>query len=271
MTTNSLISVIIPCHNNEKTVARAINSVLTQTYGNFELIVIDDCSTDNSAQIIKNIGDSRIKFIQNATNLKAGLTRNVGMDCAKGDFIAFLDADDCFVKNKLENDLKLFSEHPEVDFVCNDIVSMAYLNKPLEERPFEYKEISICSLFKRAVVYTSTVMMRKNVKERFPDNFKTSEDLFLWAKIIIAKHIVAKTNQISTYYNNELANRLSLNYKSQYIHEKKVVDYAFEQGAISKRDRRKYKFLYFLKFLRRPIKFRIIAYKEKKMMKKEGK
>ena len=96
------ISVIMPMYNVEKYVALAIHSLLNQTFKDFEAIFIDDCSNDRTFEIAKSFDDPRIKIIQNEKNLGCGLSRNVGIDLARGDYIYFLDSDDYLLENAFE-------------------------------------------------------------------------------------------------------------------------------------------------------------------------
>lgn len=96
------ISVIIPVYNRSNTIAYCINSVLKQTYQNFEILIIDDASTDNTLNILKTINDNRIKIIKLELNRGAQYARNIGIKNAKGDWIAFLDSDDEWLPFKLE-------------------------------------------------------------------------------------------------------------------------------------------------------------------------
>ena len=96
------ISVIVPMYNVEKYVRCAIQSVLDQTFKDFELILIDDCSTDKTVEVAKSFNDPRIKIFNNEKNLGAGLTRNVGLEIATGDYIYFFDSDDALIPNALE-------------------------------------------------------------------------------------------------------------------------------------------------------------------------
>ena len=98
------ISVIVPMYNAEKYLKLCIDSILSQTFKDFELILIDDCSTDKTLEIAKSFDDSRIKILQNKKNLGSpGLTRNVGIDAAQGDYIYFCDNDDALLPKALEN------------------------------------------------------------------------------------------------------------------------------------------------------------------------
>lgn len=106
---NKLVSVIMPTYNREKTIVSSIMSVLNQTYFNFELIIVDDCSTDNSLHLIKNIIDSRIIVINLITNKGSCHARNIGIFNSKGDYICFIDSDDVWLPNKLDYQINLLN------------------------------------------------------------------------------------------------------------------------------------------------------------------
>lgn len=99
---NELVSVIIPVYNREKTIIRAMDSVLEQTYSNLELIVVDDCSNDKTVEKINSLKDSRIRLIINNENRGANYSRNRGVEQAKGEYVAFQDSDDVWKCDKLE-------------------------------------------------------------------------------------------------------------------------------------------------------------------------
>lgn len=101
---NVMISVVIPTYNRGNIIERSINSVLEQTYTNFEIIIVDDKSdvSDNTEDVINRINDKRIKFIKLSRKVYGGEARNIGVNNAKGEYIAFLDSDDEWLPNKLE-------------------------------------------------------------------------------------------------------------------------------------------------------------------------
>lgn len=98
-----LVSIIMPSWNTGEYILDSINSVINQTYANWELIVVDDASTDNTLEMLKKINDRRVKVIVNDTNMGAALTRNVALKAARGEWIAFLDSDDLWLPEKLEH------------------------------------------------------------------------------------------------------------------------------------------------------------------------
>ena len=109
------VSVIIPCFNRSEVVARAIKSVLQQTHADFEVIIVDDASTDGGdlARTIREIGDRRFKLVKHERNLGGGAARNTGVANAVGDYVAFLDSDDEWLPRKLEQQLSWASEQAE--------------------------------------------------------------------------------------------------------------------------------------------------------------
>lgn len=114
-----LVSIITPCYNAERFIHEAIESVITQTFPNWEMLIVDDCSTDNSALIIKEYQskDDRIRYFK--TSKQSGspsLPRNIGIQNAQGRYIAFLDADDIYCPTKIENQLKCFGDHVGIVF-----------------------------------------------------------------------------------------------------------------------------------------------------------
>ena len=107
------VSIIIPTYNRCQMVGRAINSVIQQTYTNFECIVVDDASTDDTKQVVTSINDSRIIYLRNETNKHVSAARNIGIKHAKGKLIAFLDDDDIWLSKKLEKQVLLMQSLPK--------------------------------------------------------------------------------------------------------------------------------------------------------------
>lgn len=105
-----LVSIIMPNYNSEKFIEETINSVIEQTYKNWELIISDDCSTDDSLNIIKRYHDDRIRLIENDINSGAAVSRNNAIRVAKGRWIAFLDSDDIWDEKKLATQLKFMKD-----------------------------------------------------------------------------------------------------------------------------------------------------------------
>lgn len=113
---NPKISVVVPLYNKEKSIARTIESILNQTLRDFELVIVDDGSTDNSVEVVRSFIDERIVLVQQK-NAGPGAARNTGVKNAKADWIVFLDADDENLPDSLEFFVKMIDEHPEADII----------------------------------------------------------------------------------------------------------------------------------------------------------
>ena len=111
MSMEGLVSIIMPNYNCERYVGNTIQSVLDQTYSDWELLFVDDCSTDNSVEIVKQFNDPRIRVLQNEKNSGAAVSRNLALREAKGRWIAFLDSDDLWLPNKLEKQLSFMQKN----------------------------------------------------------------------------------------------------------------------------------------------------------------
>lgn len=106
-----LVSIIMPSYNTASFISESIQSVLAQSYKDWELIIVDDCSTDNSMEVIRSFNEPRLKLLQNKKNSGAAISRNYALREAKGKWIAFLDSDDTWVPEKLEKQIKFMEEH----------------------------------------------------------------------------------------------------------------------------------------------------------------
>lgn len=117
MMENSLVSIIMPSYNTAKYISESINSVIEQTYKNWELIIVDDCSTDNTDEVVAQYDDPRIIYLKNEKNSGAAVSRNKALRAAKGEWIAFLDSDDLWEPTKLEKQLKFMIDN-DYKFSC---------------------------------------------------------------------------------------------------------------------------------------------------------
>ena len=160
------ISVIIPTYNRANVIIHSVNSVLNQTYKNIEVIVVDDCSTDDTDMVIKKITDNRLKYFKLPENHGACYARNFGVKKASGKFIAFQDSDDAFKENKLEIQMNnLIKNNSDLDFCKlkvngknNDWVF------PGEDSIKNIKSLEIIDeLCKGNVISTQTILMKKEI------------------------------------------------------------------------------------------------------------
>jgi glycosyltransferase involved in cell wall biosynthesis len=106
------VSIVIPTYNRARLLRRAVQSILNQTYQNFEIIIVDDCSNDNTENVVKSFPDERIRYIRHEKNKGAVVARNGGIKAARGEYIAFQDSDDEWLPEKLEKQMKAFENGP---------------------------------------------------------------------------------------------------------------------------------------------------------------
>lgn len=127
---DGLVSIVMPSWNTGRFIAESIESVLSQTYHKWELIIVDDCSTDNTDSVVQSFNDTRIKYFRNDKNLGAALTRNRALREARGEWIAFLDSDDLWLPEKLEHMLAYMKSNGYV-FAYHDYVKIDEESNPL--------------------------------------------------------------------------------------------------------------------------------------------
>lgn len=180
------VSIITPVYNSEKFIRETIVSVLNQTYDNWEMILIDDCSTDNSESIIKEYTnkDNRFRYIKLKENSGVANARNIGIGEAKGRFIAFLDSDDVWYKNKLET---------QVNYMINNNISFCFSayevidenSKIINQKITPSKQIiSYEDILKQNVIGCLTVIIDKNSITDLEMPKIRHEDFATWIKIL---------------------------------------------------------------------------------------
>lgn len=181
-----LISVVMPVYNGEKYLREAIDSILNQTFKYFELLLINDASTDNSEKIINSYNDSRIIYIKNEQNLGLIKTLNKGLDLAKGEFVARMDQDDISHSERFEKQLIIFKKNPEIG-VCGTWFTLFRENHEdkIIEHP-EYNDSIKIGLLTSCCIGHPTVMMRKKAIEnyRYDVNYQAAEDFELWTRLV---------------------------------------------------------------------------------------
>lgn len=190
-----MISVIIPLYNKEAGIATALRSVLAQTYQDFEVVVVDDGSTDDGASIVEHCADPRIRLICQE-NAGVSAARNKGIAEAKGEYVAFLDADDEWMPEFLEEIVTLQHEFPECKAQATNYIFNSRGVKAqtiLRKLPFKskrgvltnYFEVASCS---HPPVWTSAICIERALLQEigvFPLGIKSGEDLLTWARIAV--------------------------------------------------------------------------------------
>mgnify|MGYP005993589457 CR=1 FL=1 len=182
-----LVSIITPVFNSEKFLRDCLNSVINQTFTNWEMILVDDSSSDNSVEIVKEYvkKDSRFKFYKLNKNSGSGVARNLAIEKSKGDIIAFLDSDDVWVKDKLKKHLS-YMEKTNASF---SHTSYGFINEDGEKINKTYHvsnfPITYEHLLKRTEISCLTAMydVRKIGKRYMPD-LRRKQDYALWLSIL---------------------------------------------------------------------------------------
>jgi glycosyltransferase involved in cell wall biosynthesis len=204
-----LISIIIPTFNREKLLERAINSVMLQTFKDFECIVIDDGSTDHteSLPVFKNYV-SKIKYLKLSSNSGVSKARNTGVALSKGQWIAFLDSDDEWKPQKLEKQITWHKQHP--DYLISQSKEI-WIRKDKRVNPPKTHEKIEGYIFneslKRCMITPSSVMMLRKLfidSGGFNENFPVCEDYDLWLRITCKYKIGLIKEYLLTRYSGHL-------------------------------------------------------------------
>lgn len=183
------ISVLMPAYNSANYIAEAINSILEQTFTDFELIIINDGSTDNTHQVITSFTDARIKYYQNDGNKGLIYTRNRQISLSNSDFIAFLDSDDISDKLRLEKQYKVLINSEKLSFVSSSFFMINEKGNIINSSnyyDFIDSQLKVVSLFLNTIA-TSSVMLRKShlPTEIFRKEYPVCEDYDLWTRILV--------------------------------------------------------------------------------------
>jgi len=216
-----MISVIVPVYNRGHKIKRAIDSVLSQTFKDFELIIINDCSTDNSVQIINEFSDSRIKLLHTSKNSGAAVARNIGIKNAKGEIISFLDSDDFYEPEILEVSYKLLNDSSnEIGFMWT---GLRYIHKnKISDFCWDpnFNESFYLTFLNGLHIGTCCgISIKKNVINKcgdFNENLPAAEDTDFFLRI--TQHFgFVFTKKILINVDKTGFDRLSINYKKNAI------------------------------------------------------
>ncbi|MBB6449892.1 teichuronic acid biosynthesis glycosyltransferase TuaG [Geomicrobium halophilum] len=198
----ALVSIITPTYNSADFIQETINSVLNQTYQKWELIIVDDCSTDNTLSLIQSYNDARISYYKLKRNSGAAVARNTAIQYSQGDFLAFLDSDDLWEENKLKEQIQFMKEN-DVGFTFTGY----RIIKEDGNSTYNYVKppsvIAYKDLLKNTAIGCLTVMIDKN---KIPDikmpDVRAGQDTACWLSILKQGHKAYGINQELAYYRN---------------------------------------------------------------------
>lgn len=259
------VSIIIPYYNSEKTIIRALESVTNQTYKDFEIILVDDGSTDNSHKLVDEFMVINPKYkIKNLHQENSGPSkaRNNGMRNCNGKYIAFLDADDSWVDSKLEKQVYLLEKENAHLIGCNyNIIINAEIN-PKNITKKKIKEVSFKEcLFKHFFIPSTSMVSRKAIFEigLFPEDQKYMEDAYVF-KLINRKYKSILLGEHLTNFYKYLYGDSGLSLKLRYMEKYELLNFKYLRNENNKYDKKINLFLYtiivsfsYFKYLRRVI------------------
>ena len=183
---SELISIITPTYNCERFIGETIESVLKQSYKNWEMIIVDDCSTDNTYEVVKKYADndSRIRYYLLEENSGAAVARTKAMELATGDYMAFLDSDDLWISNKLECQLKFMKEN-NYNFTCTEYEQIDENGKSLNKIIKVKNKTNYNGVLLSCPVGNSTVMYNVSKMGKFQvPNIRKRNDDALWLQML---------------------------------------------------------------------------------------
>lgn len=254
-----MVSVIIPTYNRSDRIEKSIKSVLAQTYNDFEIIVVDDGSTDNTKDVVTSIDDRRIRYIYQK-NAGACVARNLGIETARGEYIAFQDSDDLWVKTKLEKQIAVLEKEKRADIVtCRTILKQLDGSTIITSK--DKPEGIIESPYNPIGFSTQTLIMRREVVEKvsFDPNVTRYQDLdFLLSATregfliyCIDECLVERVNYSDSITNNpyrvyEMAKYFETKYSDIFIQKNSYLAKFFssvllESAYVLKKDQKEYK------------------------------
>ncbi len=226
------ISVVIPVYNGEKFIKEAIESALNQTVSPSEIIVVDDCSTDRTEEVVKKINSERIKYVKNKTNMGRSAARNIGVEVSTGEYIFFLDHDDIWKKNYIESSIPFLKEGYDIVYsVPREFINHKgrIVRKSNKSIPVDVGE----AIFSSIIGYPSATSVKKSTFIRFDESYSQREDFEFYIrsfltgkkmkildnyKVMIREHSHRTSrNRIFMEYTIKLYNQYKDKIPSKYV------------------------------------------------------
>ncbi|MBX9599203.1 MAG: glycosyltransferase [Burkholderiales bacterium] len=205
-----MISVVMPVYNAEKYIVEAVDSILNQTYSDFEFIIIDDCSTDGSYEILQSYAakDNRIRLFKNNVNNKLPKTLNFGISQAKGKYIARMDADDISLPERFSKQIEFMESHPEIgvcgswlrEFQNNDVNDIIRVST---DHVSNSEQLRILVLFAGCYIAHPTTLVRQSILKMHNYDINLSgdaEDYDLWSRLVNLGYNFANIPEVLLYY-----------------------------------------------------------------------
>jgi glycosyltransferase involved in cell wall biosynthesis len=226
-----VITVLMPVYNAEKHLKAAIDSILNQSFREFEFLIINDGSTDSSHQIVNSFIDERIVYIHNKQNKGIVQTLNEGLSLSRGDYIARMDADDIAFPARLQNQLDYMLKHPHCHLCGSQAIAISEYGEKLYnlKRPCKNEDIKVQQLFRNCFIHPA-VMMSKQITANFLYTlaYQYAEDYLLFSQIALKYEVANLKHRLLSYRIHE--ENITSHKKSEMMNsERKVIRYLLEQ------------------------------------------
>lgn len=231
------ISVIMPAYNAERYITESINSVISQTYILWELLVIDDGSTDNTSRRIEAFSDSRIRRITLSSNCGLTTARKMGIRESKGEFIAFLDADDIAIVDRLQSQIQIFESNPNI-ILCGSFAYVINENGDvggLIKKPATNEFIK-ATLFFGFPFCTPTVMMRSSIAKKYVgeefDDWQKADDYILFSRMLLDGSFINIEKPLLYYRIHNANNRITNDRNNADIVHGRMIAWQHQLGLL---------------------------------------
>jgi len=233
-------SVILPAYNAEKTIREAIDSVLEQTFRDFELIIINDGSTDSTHSIISDYKDNRIVYLQNDGNKGLIYTLNRGLETSKGEYIIRMDADDICFPHRFEKQIRFMDCNPDIAASGTQIYQFGFSENNQDVNPtsfedLQYQIVITVPIFHPTAIIRKEALLRHNLK--YNEDYKHTEDYKLWVDFVTHGEKLANIEEICLKYRiseSQISNKFS---KIQVATSQKIrteyIDYLLKEHGIT--------------------------------------
>ena len=216
------VTVLMPVYNGEKYLKEAIDSILSQTYTNFEFLIINDASIDSSENIILSYNDARIRYVKNESNLRLIATLNKGIILSQGDFIVRLDADDIAREDRIEKQLNFLLSHEDYGLVgswCKVINSDKKITYHNQHEDLIFAMALYCPFIHPSIMIRKSIITESQLK--FDENYLHAEDYELWSRLILITK-VANIPDFLTFYREHEA-QISARFETDQIKKANLI------------------------------------------------
>lgn len=229
------VSILFPVYNVEKYLREAVDSILEQSFTDFEMIVLDDCSPDGSAAILDTYTDPRIVRYRGEKNQGLANVLNVGMDMARGEYIARMDSDDISLPHRLQVQVDYLDSHPEID-LCSCAMQLFGDRTEVWVRDAEPEAVKFRALFHSPILHASSMWRRESFSDlRFDQSYVPAEDYEMWTRALLAGKKIVNMPDVLYRYRifgaGQASAQIEKSREKTFAVRKKFMDNAFPKAS----------------------------------------